>query len=683
MASWRGWVARGSTEAASVTSDRLDASAAPRNRLFPKTRSWFALDAPLELLSPLSVLRVLFAMAVVVWPAVGLTEPLSRWGLIGTAAIAAMTTGVWIGLLMVKKVDLHVSAVLVGYWTGSAGVLVWCAHGGAAVGAFFLYLVPVSAFAALFFARRAVLIQQLGAVVVLWIALSPTQGPARALLIAVTGCVALAVAPATVLILARSARRHDIVDPDTGLPNGFGLARRLEAQNHLSFLVAVVVLDGIADAREALGYQVGTELLRRAVEDLGQVIPSDAVIGRVAGDELVITVSLPGGDAVDPVSPPVPGGLPGGGDRTGPLPVSVLPASVVESGRALADTLVKAIAAGRYRVGVTEVPLRATVGLSGAPWDGTSVSELVRRASISAHRAADEGVSTKHWDGDRGALTVADFELLGDLRSAAERGELTLAYQPQISAITGRPSAVEALLRWESPVRGSISPGRFIPLAERTGLIDRLTEWVVGEALDAQSRWRSKGIELPVSVNLSAKSLPSPELADWILAQVSDRGLPTSCLTVEVTETAVAHPDQALAVLLPLHERGIRISIDDFGTGFTSLAQLPSLPLDELKIDQCFVMRLATSAADDAIVCTIGELASRLGLQVVAEGVETEETAARLRTIGIDLLQGFLFARPMSEAELLLFVAGPGPAPASLPKMIARPLPAAKPRSTV
>jgi EAL domain-containing protein (putative c-di-GMP-specific phosphodiesterase class I) len=172
-----------------------------------------------------------------------------------------------------------------------------------------------------------------------------------------------------------------------------------------------------------------------------------------------------------------------------------------------------------------------------------------------------------------------------------------------------------------------------------------------------------------VSVNLSAKCLPTPGLADWILGQVASRGLATSCLTVEVTETAVADPTQALAVLEPLHAKGVRISVDDFGTGFTSLAQLPALPLDELKIDQCFVLRSATSSADEAIVHTIGELAHRLGLQVVAEGVETEVLAEGLTDMGIDILQGYHFARPMPEAELLALVrrtAGSG----SWPKMI-------------
>jgi diguanylate cyclase len=237
----------------------------------------------------------------------------------------------------------------------------------------------------------------------------------------------------------------------------------------------------------------------------------------------------------------------------------------------------------RYVVGDVEISLRARVGLSTAPWDGTDMAELVRRASLSARRAGEQGSTAVFWDGDGGALTADDLALLGDLRSAAERGELSLANQPQIEPTTGLTRSVEALLRWDSPVHGRVPPARFIPLAERTGLVDRLTEWVVVEALDAQVRWQHLGAPLPVSVNLSAVSRPAPGLSARILERLSERHLPASCLTVEVTETAVADPERALAVLRPLHDRGVRLSIDDFGTGFSSLASLPLLPLDELK----------------------------------------------------------------------------------------------------
>ncbi len=639
-ATWRGWVDRGDATAHPVTSTRLSSTARPKNRLFPKTRSWFALDSPLELLSPLSVLRILFAVATVAWPLMALTGTAVRTS--GVVVVSVATAAIWVGLLSIRKVDVAMSGLLAAWWTVAVSVLVWCGQGAGSSLAFALFLAPIMVFVALFLGSRAVVLALVGTTVALGVALVPADGVAAAVVVAVLGVLALSTAPAAVLVLIRSARRHDTVDPDTGLPNGFGLAQQLAARDRTTFVVAAVVLDGIGNAREALGYQVGTELLRRAVEDLGQILPSESVIGRVDGDELVVTMALP---------PPV--------GETDDSRIEV-PVAVVRRGGALADDLVRAVSAGRYLVGDIEVTLRAHVGLSLAPWDGTDVAELVRRASLSARHARARGVPVLSWDGNQEALTADDLALLGDLRLAPERGELVLHFQPQIARASGRTRSVEALLRWTSPVHGSVSPVRFIPLAERTGLIDRLTRWVVEEALDAQVRWRESGLDLPVSVNVSPKSLPVPDLAVWIMDELAVRDLPASALTIEVTETAVADPEQAAAVLRPLYDHGIRISIDDFGTGFTSLAALPTLPLDELKVDQCFVMRAITSPADRAIVRTVGELGHRLGLEVVAEGVETADIAALLGDMDIDLQQGYHFARPLPEEELLAFVRSTG-----------------------
>ncbi len=657
-AAWRGWADRAASTSGPVTSARLASTARPTNRLFPKTRSWFALDSPLELLSPLSILRVLFGLASVAWPVVGLASPWPGVHTSGVLVVAASTAALWLVLLVLRAVGARGSRILVGYWTVAVCVLVWCGAGTGVSLVYALFLAPIGVFTALFLGVRATVGQQVEAAVALGVALTRSAGVAHAAGLALVAGLASAAAPAAVLVLSRSARRHGTVDPDTGLPNGFGLAQRLSAHDRTTYAVAVVVLDGIGHAREALGYQVGTELLRRAVEDLGQVLPSDAVIGRVDGDELVVTLALGGPRPTGPTA-----------DAPGPRPER--PEGVTGAGRALAATLVQAISAGRYVVGDVEISLRARVGLSTAPWDGTDMAELVRRASLSARRAGEQGSTVLFWDGDGGALTGDDLALLGDLRTAAERGELSLAYQPQVEPTTGLIRSVEALLRWDSPVHGQVPPGRFIPLAERTGLIDRLTEWVVVEALDAQVRWQHLDGPLPVCVNLSAVSLSAPGLSAWILERLGERHLPTSHLTVEVTETAVADPERALAALRPLHDRGVRISIDDFGTGFTSLASLPMLPVDELKVDKCFVLRSTTSVADAAIVRTVGELGHRLGLEVVAEGVENEAVVAVLAPMDIDLLQGYHVARPLAEADLLCFVAAAGPGSPARPERAA------------
>jgi EAL domain-containing protein (putative c-di-GMP-specific phosphodiesterase class I)/GGDEF domain-containing protein len=631
-----------------VTSARLDSSAKPRNRLFPKTRSWFALDAPLELLSPLSVVRVLFALAVVCWPLVGLTTTEPQFATVGIISATSLTFLTWLYLLRTKRLDPLGSGLLAGLWTVVVGCLVWCGHGTVLAGVYSAFLIPIVVFTALFFGNRAVMVQALGSLVVLAVALSPTQGAGRAIGFAVVMCLMLGLVSSAVLLLTRSARRLDSIDPDTGLPNGFGLTRLLSAED--SFVVAAVVLDGIGFAREALGYQIGTEILRRAVEDLGQVLPPGAVIGRVSGDELIVTLALD----PEPSSEDLPAGLEMSKDDAGHAD------ALGRVGVSLANTLVRAIAAGRYLVGSIDVPVTAHVGLSAAPWEGSQVPELVRRASLNARHAEAKGLSVAVSGDHANALSIGDLKMLSDLRLAPERGELTLAFQPQIESATRSAVSVEALMRWNGSRHGKVSPSRFIPLAERVGLMDGLTKWAVTEALDAQVRWRRAGFQIPVSVNLSAKSLPFPELGDWILTQLDARGLPSSCLTIEVTETAVADAVQAATMLAPLHQSGVRISIDDFGTGFTSLALLPTLPVDELKIDQCFVIRSLHSPPDEAIVRTIGELAHRLGLQAVAEGVESSEVADRMATLGIDLLQGFHFAEPMTEGDLLAYLRSTG-----------------------
>lgn len=240
------------------------------------------------------------------------------------------------------------------------------------------------------------------------------------------------------------------------------------------------------------------------------------------------------------------------------------------------------------------------------------------------------------------------------LRRAIGRGQLWLAYQPKLAAHTQRVVGVEALVRWQHPVLGLLSPASFVPLAESDGTVHQLTCWVLGEALDAQVRWRQVGLELQVAVNLSASSLDQPGLADLVLGELDARGLPGSCLVLELTETGVMRSvDQAIRQFTPMREAGVRISIDDFGTGFTSLGVLPTLPLDELKVDQTFVKRSGTSPADEAIVRTVRELAHRLGLDAVAEGIEDEATGERMVDFGYDVLQGFHYCPPLPEQQVV------------------------------
>src|SRR5579875_959807 len=660
---WRGWTASGGV-GTSVESARLAPGTPVESRVFPKIRSWWALGAPLELMSPLSVLRVLFLVGALSWSLCGVVWRPATLGdaalLVGAGAAMAAT---WAALLVVRSISATWCAATAALWVAECSALEWYGHGaGAAVGALALVL-PGALFVALFLAPGVVLAYVLGGAAATGGVLAPALGAGRAAGVAAIATVAIGSVAGIVTLLNRSARQRETVDPDTGVPNGFGLADRLAPSLAAGnvVVVAALALEGIGEAREAMGYHVGTELLRRAVEDVGQVLPAGALVGRVDADEVVVVHAV--GRHPDrpdhPDGPDLPEGedLPDGPGTLGagtPAPAGSEPDErSVREGRELAETLRKSIKGGRYLIDGVEVALRPHVGLAIAPWDGTAVPELVRRASLSARRAVADGALVATWDAGRGAMTPEDLALLSELTGAGSRGELWLAYQPQVDAGSGSIVAVEALIRWHHPRLGALGPGRFVPLAERTGLVDRLTEWVLAEALDAQVRWRRRGIDLGVSVNFSARTLARPDLPALVLGALAARRLEPACLTVEMTETAAANLARATEVLGPLRDAGVRVSIDDFGSGYTSLGALRTLPLDELKIDLQFVQRSATSAADDAIVRSVSQLAHRLGVVAVAEGVEEAATARRMADAGYDLLQGYHFSKPVPEAELL------------------------------
>ena len=638
---WRKW-ATPTASLTSATSIPLHADAHVRNRLFPKTRSWFALDAPLALLSPLSVLRLVFAFGAVTWILMGALWTLSHSDrtivfIVGTTALVA-----WASLLRVRRVSVGWSWALSCLWIAQVSVLLWAGHGGALSVATATYFVPIGVFVALYFAVGVVAASQVIIAMGVWVALTRPAGVLPAAFIAVVLSLSLSTASFAIVLLMRSSRNLGTFDPETGLPNGLGITHLLAQRDSNSPLVVIaVVVRGVDSAQEALGFQAGSELMRRAVEDIGQVLPSDAVIGRI-GDELVVAQAMADGvlSSAEQDSESVP-------DRA------------VEVARSLAQTVGRAINAGRYFVDGVEVSLHAHAGLSVAPWDGDTVPELFRRASLSAREAVTNGATDAVWHANTRTLTGDDLALLADLGMAEERNELTLVFQPQVSGSTGKMVSVEALLRWTSRTRGTVSPAVFIPLAERTGLINRLTEWVLPEALNAQVRWRQQGIEISTSVNLSPVTMTRQDLADSVLEELRVRSLPTSSLTLEITETAVTNLLHAVLRLTPLREAGIKISVDDFGSGNTSLASLPYLPLDELKVDQQFVRRSRESENDLAIVRTIIELAARLGLVCVAEGVETEELYLDMVNLGVDLLQGYFVSKPLSENELVQFVRRP------------------------
>jgi EAL domain-containing protein (putative c-di-GMP-specific phosphodiesterase class I) len=250
-------------------------------------------------------------------------------------------------------------------------------------------------------------------------------------------------------------------------------------------------------------------------------------------------------------------------------------------------------------------------------------------------------------------LTDSENELATDLQRAIDREELTLLYQPKIAFESGSVVGVEALTRWESHASGPIDPSTFIPLAERSGLIDGLTDWVLATALKQWVVWRDQGVMMNIAVNVSALTLRDVEFPDLLQRRCQVEGVPCEQITIELTEGATQHVVRLLDTLTRFRLKGVRVALDDFGTGYSSLLQLRQLPFSELKIDQSFVEDLTSAEESRLIVKSVIDLAHALGLTAVAEGVETLEALELLASLGCDQVQGFWIARPMRGAELV------------------------------
>jgi diguanylate cyclase len=424
--------------------------------------------------------------------------------------------------------------------------------------------------------------------------------------------------------MAQASRR----DPLTGLLNRVALEEQLsevcQAAERKGGRVAVVFidLDGFKAVNESFGHDVGDQLLRAVAARLRVFLADDLALGRLDGDKFLLL--LP--DASD--------------DRD----LSRLAVRIIE-------TVQKSVAVqGR------EFGMACSIGISVFP-DHGALPVLIGRAERATAAAKRSGGAT-HCFFEASMTTPArdHMDLVRDLRLALERRQLELFYQPKVHAPSGQITGAEALLRWRHPVRGMVSPGVFIPVAERFGLIGALGNWVIDEACRQARAWRDQGLRMRVSINLSMQQLRQEDLVPRIAAALRKYRIEPSQITCEITETAAMEDAASTRVVLEaLDKTGVMISIDDFGAGFSSLNYLRQLPAGELKIDQSFVADLATSADARAIVDTVVKLGKTLRLKVVAEGVETEEQQKILASLGCDELQGYLFAKPMSATALALW----------------------------
>jgi diguanylate cyclase (GGDEF)-like protein len=428
--------------------------------------------------------------------------------------------------------------------------------------------------------------------------------------------------------LARQARQsaHDALhDALTGLPNRELFSNRLEhaitaaRRDPAPLAVLIVDLNRFKEINDTLGHSIGDALL-------GEIGPRLAAVLRPAD-----TVARFDGDAFS----------------------LLLPATDCEYARTVADRVLGALREP-FDVGELSVIVDASVGIACYPAHGEDAETLVQHAdvamSLAKENRRDQGVydpSTDPYDPDR-------LLLIGDLRRAIADDELELHYQPKFTTRELRLAGVEALVRWRHPVRGLVPPGDFIPLAEHTGAIRPLTLLVLRKAARQWRVWHGEGLEITIAVNLSVANLLDGELIDDIACILAEEQVAVGGLELEITEsTVMTDPERATAMLERLSSMGIRLSIDDYGTGHSSLAYLRRLPVHELKIDRSFVQHLASDDEDLQIVRSTIDLAHGLGLRVVAEGVEDAESFALLQEHGCDLAQGFHLGRPV-PAELLL-----------------------------
>jgi EAL domain-containing protein (putative c-di-GMP-specific phosphodiesterase class I) len=299
------------------------------------------------------------------------------------------------------------------------------------------------------------------------------------------------------------------------------------------------------------------------------------------------------------------------------------------------------------------IDIAATVGVAVTPGDANEADELLVCADLALQHARSEKRGLARYRASMKPATRDQLSLLGELNQAIERDELQLYFQPKVELASGRVAGAEVLMRWQHPSRGLLGPLAFIPFAEQTGFIRRITQWTVDRAVRQAAAWHRAGSSLPIAVNISADDLADVQLDLRIATALKFHGLPPHLLTLEVTESGfIDNPQRALQMLDTLAILGVQLSIDDFGTGYSSLSHLARMPVNEVKIDRSFVIGLETDAEFATVVRSAIEMGHNLGLKVVAEGIETESSAARLRAMHCDIAQGYLYAKPMSAGHL-------------------------------
>jgi diguanylate cyclase (GGDEF)-like protein len=418
-------------------------------------------------------------------------------------------------------------------------------------------------------------------------------------------------------------RHRALYDQLTGLPNRSLFRDRVEQailtarRESSSATVMFLDIDHFKEINDTLGHEAGDLLLQALAERLREEMRTNETLARLGGDEFGILCTGAAEDAV-----------------------------------VLAERLHRAL---QEPFVICELPLEIalSVGIATSPDHGQDADTVLRHADVAMYLAKETQAGTALYDEDQDSNDAARLALAGELRRAIEQEELVLHFQPKAELESGCVVGVEALVRWVHPERGLIPPGDFISIAERTGLIKPLSRYVVAAALRQCGAWRQQGLDLHVAVNLTIPDLLDLELPDLIARLLNETRVRPDQLEVEITEsTILADPFRVRQVVSRLNELGLRVAIDDFGTGYSSLAYLRRLPVQTIKIDRSFVMDMCENANDATIVRSTIDLGRNLGLDVVAEGVETQETWDALRRHGCTLAQGYLISKPLPADEL-------------------------------
>jgi diguanylate cyclase (GGDEF)-like protein len=414
-------------------------------------------------------------------------------------------------------------------------------------------------------------------------------------------------------------------DPLTELPNRLLFHDRvhqalLSARRSGSRAAVILFdVDRFKEINDSLGHHTGDLVLFEVGRRLTDTLRVSDSVARVSGDEFAV----------------------------------LLPRVEDDLSAAAAAAKVREALAEPFMVDDLEVEMEATAGIALYPDHGEDPETLLQHAEVAMYNAKHSHVGYELYAAARDEFSPSRLRLVGELRSGITRGELELHYQPKVRLSDNTVVGVEALVRWQHPEHGLMSPDKFIPLAEHTGLIRPLTLQVLATALDQCAAWRANGLELGVAVNLSPRNLMDPDLPRQIKQMLEERGLPPKLLELEITEnTIMADPKRAREVLMRLDAMRVWLAVDDFGTGYSSLAYLKQLPVTTLKVDRSFVMSMESDEDDAVIVRSTIALGRELGLRVVAEGVESESALNELRDLSCDFAQGFHLSRPLPAGEL-------------------------------